>query len=330
MIDATQRDRGEGRRAAGGLGAEAAEPAQPPGPGAGTGREAEVAAVRDRWSRLGLPGLVDLHVHFLPPRVLAKVWAFFDALRAPDGSSAWPVRYRGSDAERLALLRDFGVRAFPTLCYPHKPGMAEWLNDWAAGFAREAGPDVVRSATLYPEPGVGDYLARALDDGARVVKVHVRVGAFDPRDPLLDPAWGLLAEAGTPVVVHAGSGPKGGPTTGPRPFGEVLARHPRLLAVVAHMGDTEYGDFVALAERYPRVHLDTTMAFTDFTERRNPYPRELLPRLADLGDRVVLGSDFPNIPYPYAHQLEALERLRLGDDWLRAVWHDNGARLLGL
>jgi predicted TIM-barrel fold metal-dependent hydrolase len=51
--------------------------------------------------------------------------------------------------------------------------------------------------------------------------------------------------------------------------------------------------------------------------------------LGELADRVVLGSDFPNIPYPYAEQLAALERFGLGDDWLRAVcWH-NGARLLG-
>jgi hypothetical protein len=61
-----------------------------------------------------------------------------------------------------------------------------------------------------------------------------------------------------------------------------------------------------------------------------PYPPGLLPALADLGDRVVLGTDFPNVPYPYDHQLEVLERLGLGDAWLRAVLHDNGARLLGL
>jgi predicted TIM-barrel fold metal-dependent hydrolase len=36
------------------------------------------------------------------------------------------------------------------------------------------------------------------------------------------------------------------------------------------------------------------------------------------------------MPCPYAQQLEALARLDLGDDWLRAVVHDNGARLLGL
>src|SRR5262249_44544583 len=40
--------------------------------------------------RLGLPGLVDIHVHFMPERVLDKVWAYFDRVRGVP----WPVRYR--------------------------------------------------------------------------------------------------------------------------------------------------------------------------------------------------------------------------------------------
>jgi predicted TIM-barrel fold metal-dependent hydrolase len=54
------------------------------------------------------------------------------------------------------------------------------------------------------------------------------------------------------------------------------------------------------------------------------------PRLADLGDRVLLGTDLPNVPYAYAHQLETLAGMGLGDDWLRAVCHDNAARLFDL
>ena len=34
---------------------------------------------------------------------------------------------------------------------------------------------------------------------------------------------------------------------------------------------------------------------------------------------MLLGFDFPNIPYDYAHQLDALEKLELGEGWLRAV-----------
>jgi hypothetical protein len=132
------------------------------------------------------------------------------------------------------------------------------------------------------------------------------------------------------VVVHCGSGPTPGRFTGPGPISGVLARHPRLVMIIAHLGSPEYGAFLGLAERYPGVHLDTTMAFTDFFERFMPFPRELRPRLAALADRVLLGSDFPNIPYPYLHQLEALARLDLGAAWLRAVCHDNATRLLGL
>ena len=282
------------------------------------------------WQALGLPGLVDVHVHFMPERVLRKVWAYFDALSHDDGSPAWPIMYRGDDAQRLALLRGLGVRAFPSLLYPHKPDMATWLNGWASEFAAEV-PECVASATFYPEEGVDAYVAEAIESGARIFKVHLQVGAYDPRSDLLRPVWARLAREGVPVVVHAGSGPYPGPFTGPEPFGEVLAAHPGLVAVIAHMGMPEYAPFLELARRYEHVRLDTTMAFTDFTHERGlSYPQELLEVLAEHPRKVVLGSDFPNIPHRYVHQLQALVRLGLGDDWLRGVLYDNGAELLAL
>jgi uncharacterized protein len=69
------------------------------------------------------------------------------------------------------------------------------------------------------------------------------------------------------------------------------------------------------------------MFATDFTERLMPFDRSQLDRLRGLKDKVLLGSDFPSIPYAYAHQLQALHRLGLGEDWLRAVLWQNGARL---
>ncbi|KAA0933832.1 amidohydrolase [Streptomyces apricus] len=288
----------------------------------------EVRDVRRFWEGLGLPGLVDVHTHFMPEAVLKKVWAYFDALGPLTGGVEWPITYRAQEDERVGLLREFGVRAFTAMLYPHKPGMAQWLNRWAVDFARRT-PDCLHTATLFPEPGVAAYVREALDDGARVFKAHVQVGAYDPADELLDAAWGVLAEAGTPVVIHCGSGPAPGKHTGPEPVARVLARHPRLRLVIAHLGMPEYEDFLDLAERYGEVRLDTTMAFTDFSEALAPFPRRALPRLAGLGDRILFGSDFPNIPYPYLHQLRALERLGLGEAWLRGVCHDNGARLFG-
>jgi hypothetical protein len=278
-------------------------------------------------------GIVDLHVHFMPDEVLRKVWAYFDAAEHTYGR-AWPVRYRMSEPERVAALRAFGVETFAPLVYAHKPGMARWLNAWVADFAA-ATPDAVLTATFYPEPGVDDYLRQALDAGARCLKLHVQVGGLDPRDPLLDRAWGMIAESGRPVVVHCGDGPLKGTFTGHAIFAEVLRRHPDLTAVIAHAGLPDYLGALELVRTFPRVHLDTTMVGTAFTQAMAPLPADWTARLVDVADRIVLGSDYPNIPYPYAEQLAAIvgwaqDDDRLGTPFLRAVLHDTPARLLAL
>ncbi|GIM93408.1 amidohydrolase family protein [Paractinoplanes toevensis] len=271
------------------------------------------------WRELGLPGLADVHTHFLPPRMERRVWHHFESA-GPLIGREWPIIYKSALPDRVETLRALGVRTFRALAYAHRPDMAADLNRWTLDFAA-ATPGCLASATFFPEPSAVAYTRAALDEGAQIFKLHLQVGGFDPRAAELDPVWGLLAEAGTPIVVHAGSGPVAAGFTGPGPIGDVLRRHPRLSIIVAHLGAPEYPQFFELAGRYERVRLDTTMAFTDFFEQMAPFPPGLRPTLRDLGlaGKVLLGSDFPNIPYPYGHQLESLARLDLGDDWLRAV-----------
>ncbi|MGX7826569.1 amidohydrolase family protein [Actinokineospora sp. 24-640] len=282
---------------------------------------------------LGLPGLVDIHVHFLPDAMQRKVWDYFD-LASREYGLQWPIQYRMPEADRVATLRALGVVTFAPLAYPHKPGMARWLIEWVRDFAART-PGAVPTATVYPEPDVADYLDAALRAGARCVKAHVQVGGYDPRSELLAPAWGMIAEAGVPVVVHCGHGPLPGEFTGLDVFAEVLREHPRLVAVLAHAGMPELGAALDLAERYQNVHVDTTMVGVPFTADIAPLPADWTARLAGVADRVVLGTDFPSIPYQYAAQLAAIARWataddRLGDSFLRAVLHDTPARLLAL
>jgi hypothetical protein len=279
---------------------------------------------------LGVPGLADVHTHFLPPRMLRRVWEYFDAAGPLLGTS-WPIRYKWTDDERVAQLRSMQVKLFSALAYAHRPQMAADLNAWTLAFG-QATPGCLPSATFYPEPGAARYVQTALDAGARVFKVHLQVGKFTPTDPLLDEVWGLLSEAKAPVVVHAGHAPVGNDHTGPAPFGELMARYPDLTAIVAHLGAPDYGEFLRLAEEYEQVRLDTTMVFTSFFDQLAPFPEALLPRARELGmaGKILLGSDFPNIPYPYATQIAALARLGLGEDWLRAVCWESPVGLFGL
>jgi len=224
------------------------------------------------------------------------------------------------------------VVTFAPLVYAHKPGMAAWLNGWVRDFAL-ATPGALVTATFFAEPGVEAYLRAALDDGARVVKTHVQVGGFDPRDDVLGAAWRLLAERGVPVVVHCGDGPIPGAHTGIAVFAEVLRRYPDLTAVIAHAGLPDYAGALALLSQFPNVYLDTTMVGTAFTERFAPLPADWPARLAEVGDRIVLGTDFPNIPYSYAEQLGAIAGWAadplLGNGFLRSVLRDTPLRLIG-
>lgn len=275
----------------------------------------------DVWKRWGIPGLIDVHVHFMKPDIMDRVWAYFDAA-GPLLGREWPIWYRESVESRVEQLRSLGVKGFSALSYAHRPGVAGAMNDWNREFAREV-PESLWSGTFFPEPEAADYVPALIAEGAEIFKAHMQVGNYPADHELLEPVWEALSASGTPVVLHAGSGPAPGEHTGPASVRRVLERWPNLTLIIAHLGMPEYDEFMDIAEEFENVYLDTTMVFVDFFEQ----PDIDLNRLLTLQDRVVFGSDFPNIPYPYAHQAEALERLDLGVDWLRAVAWENPARL---
>jgi len=47
-------------------------------------------------------------------------------------------------------------------------------------------------------------------------------------------------------------------------------------------------------------------------------------------DRILFGSDFPNIPHAYSNQVAALRKLNLGENIERKIFNDNALNLLAL
>jgi hypothetical protein len=275
---------------------------------------------------LGIPGIVDAHVHFLPDNLQDAVWRWFDRL-----TPAWPVTYRAPAQDRLAVLARIGVRHHTALAYAHRPGMLRFLNDHTMELAARV-PAVIPTFTIYPEPDVGGETARCLAAGGRAVKIHLQVGGFDATDPRLDEAWGLLQDAGTPIILHAGAVADGSGNEqwcGPEPVRRLLSRFPDLRLVIAHLGAPDHEEFVEIAEDHDSVWLDTAMVFTE-PPYLGPSPLHLVDRLAALGDRIVFGSDFPTIPHVFAAQVSGIAGLGLGDEWLRKILWGNGVRLFAL
>ena len=275
-----------------------------------------------------LPEIIDIHTHFMPQRVLDKVWAYFDSA-GPLIGRPWPITYREDEGGRLAALRALGVRAFTSLNYAHRPAMAQWLNDWSSEFAAKH-DDVLHSATFYPEPGAADYTAAAIEAGARIFKAHVQVGDYSLADPLLDDVWPVLERSRTPIVMHAGNGPAPGRFTGPESVRDLLQRHPGLVLVIAPHGHARLRRLPRHLRRAPRC----APRHDDGLHGLHPGHVTLPPRAHGRPRRArrpgALRQRLPQHPLPLRARGDAVRRLGLGEDWERKALHDNAARLFGI
>jgi predicted TIM-barrel fold metal-dependent hydrolase len=249
----------------------------------------------------GPRGAFDAHVHLFPDRVFEAIWRWFDR-------HAWPIRYRLRSEQVIEFLASRGVTRMLGLSYAHRPGMAESLNAYVLALARRY-KEVLPFATVLPgEDGAREIVRRAIGEGARGVKLHCHVQKLAPDDPRVLTICEELEGTGRPLVMHAGREPSSAAygmdvraLCSAARVEQLLARFPGLLLVVPHLGADEFDDYESLLARFPNLFLDTTMVVADFFP--GPSPMEFVRRHAD---RVMYGSDFPNIPYAWDRELARL------------------------
>lgn len=272
-----------------------------------------------------LPPVIDAHVHLFPPPVFAALWRWFER-------HGWPIRYKLEAPAVTEFLFARGVSRVVGLCYAHKPGMARGLNQFMANLSA-ADPRIVGAATVLPgEPDAAAILEEAFALGLSGVKLHCHVQCFAPDAEAMEAVYTTCEKHDKPLVIHAGREPKS-PAYACDPhalcsaerIARVLAAHPRLRLCVPHLGADEFDAYEALLERHDNLWLDTTMAVAGYFP--GPIPERLVRARPD---RILFGTDFPNLPYAWDRELHAVLRLGLSDDALAALLGGNAARLFGV
>lgn len=248
-------------------------------------------------------GATDAHVHLMPDRLVA---AIRDALHAEGG---WTFPHPSTRAEMEPELRANGVRRYLALPYAHKPGIAADLNDWVLARADES-EMVVPFATVHGDDAVAQVVERAFERGARGLKFQCPVQKCGPADPRLAPAFECAADYDRPVLFHAGTAPmfRDSPHVGHDQFAQFLASYPDVRACCAHMGTYEWEAFVALVREHDNAFLDTCFAMSSAVGDSMEFDPHAIPDaiFEDLSDRIMYGSDYPNIPHSYESEREHL------------------------
>ncbi|MBA2879724.1 hypothetical protein HNR65_000031 [Desulfosalsimonas propionicica] len=270
--------------------------------------------------------VIDAHVHVFPQAVFSAVWKWFDA-------HAWPIRYRLDARSVFDFLLARGVGHVVALQYAHKPGIAEALNRFMVDICRDYPGRVTGLASVFPgEPDAPKILEKAFDAGLAGVKLHAHVQCFDLNSPEMDEICRVCSRAKKPLLIHAGREPKS-PAYACDPYeicavekiDRMLDTHPDLRLCVPHLGADEFSAYARLIESSDRLWLDTAMAVTDYLPIDNPV------RLSEMrADRVLYGSDFPNIPYAWDRELKELAAAGFSRDFLARLMWKNARDFYGI
>jgi predicted TIM-barrel fold metal-dependent hydrolase len=274
----------------------------------------------------GLPLIVDAHVHIFPGNIFSAIWAWFD-------ENAWPVRYRLSSSDVLAYTLSRGVSHVIALQYAHRPGISRMLNQHMVESCRGFPGRISGMATVFPgEENAGEILKEAFALGLIGVKLHAHVQCFDMNARDMDVIYDLCESEQKSMVMHVGREPKSGAyrcdpyeLCSADKLERVLRNFPKLKICVPHLGFDEFSIYRNLIEKYDTLWLDTTMILADY------FPiRETVDLHSYRVDRIMYGSDFPNIPYAWDRELKWLRNSGLPQEDLEWILEKSAAHFFGL
>ncbi len=204
-------------------------------------------------------------------------------------------------SELLRLMDREGIERAALINYvaPEVMGFDASANDWVARYVHGHEDRLLSVGSVHPRHvrDAGMETRRLFEElGIRMLKIHPPHQLF-AANAYVDGLAGLrdvyaqAERAGRPVMIHTGTSIFPGARNrfaDPMAVDDVAVDFPALKIILAHAGRPLFMDTAAfLVRRHPNVHLDLS----------GIPPKKLLeylPRLEDLADRCLWGTDYPS------------------------------------
>ena len=207
-------------------------------------------------------------------------------------------------------------------------------NDWVARYVQGHTDRLAAVGSVHPRHtrDAGGETRRLFDElGIRMLKIHpphqlFAANAYLSGEDGLGEIYAVAQELGRPVMIHTGTSIFPGARNrfaDPMAVDDVAVDFPKLSVVLAHAGRPLYMETaVFLVRRHPNVHLDLS----------GIPPKKLLeylPRLEDLSDRCLWGTDYPSPGVTSMRgNVEDFLALPLSEAAKRRILWDNAAALI--
>jgi predicted TIM-barrel fold metal-dependent hydrolase len=278
--------------------------------------------------------VMDVHVHIQP-------WEMHPpAVQRAMESGRTDLRrireFMESPKAFLKFLDECGIERAALINYvsPDVMGFTHEVNDWCARYAGQAPDRLIAFGSVNPRftSDPAGETRRVLDLGIRALKVHPPHQLFAVNEYRTGgPGAGIgdvlrvAEERNVPVMIHTGTSVFPGARNvyaDPMPADDVGVDFPKLRVILAHAGRPLHGETAHfLVRRHENFLLDLS----------GIPPKRLLhyvPRLADLADRCLWGSDWPSPGVAdLRRNVEEFLAIDLPESARSAILWDNASRL---
>ena len=279
--------------------------------------------------------VIDIHIHIMPLRMIKP--PALELIKRGRKNFAEIERYSAEPKAFLSLLDALGIE---------RAGLINYVSPDIIGFTPEVNDWIVKYCSIAPERllAFGSVLPGTVaDPGAevdRIVKLGIRGFKLHPPHQIITPnsyrdgnrALAAVYERaqanGLPVMIHTGTSIfPGARNVHAQPIlcDDVCVDYPDLTVILAHGGRPLWmNEAFFLVRRHKNMHMDIS----------GIPPQKLLeyfPRLEDIADKVLWGTDWPGPGVPEMEaNLKKFRELPIREDAKRKVLYDNAARLFPL
>jgi predicted TIM-barrel fold metal-dependent hydrolase len=276
----------------------------------------------------------DVHIHVQPWRQMHAGARQLMTRGRPDVERV--NRACDDPAELLRLMDEEGIERTALINYsaPDVIGFTASACEWVADFVRGHEDRLVAVGSVHPResPDAGERAAYLFERlGIRMLKVHpphqlIAANAYLQGDEAQRRIYETAERFGRPVMIHTGTSVFPGARNrfaDPMAADDVALDFPKLPIVLAHAGRPLYMPTAAfLARRHGNVHLDLS----------GIPPKKLLeylPRLEELADKCLWGTDWPSPGIASMRRnVEDFMALPLSEEAKRKILWDNADRLI--
>ena len=280
-----------------------------------------------------LPGITDVHVHIQPWRQLKPAVA--EAMRRGK-EDHWDFLLALMDDPKalLEIMDRSGIWRVGLVNYPSPDlmGFTMETNTFAARYAEAAPERLLPYGGVHPrfQAEIFGHIDDLLEMGIRCLKLHpphqlFPANAYTMGLETLGAIYRRCEDRGLPVMVHTGTSVFPGARCrygNPMELDDVAVDFPDLVLIMAHGGRPLWMDEAFfILRRHRNVHLDVS----------GIPPLKLLeyfPRLEEIGDRVLWGTDWPSPGVrDLKVNLEQFQSLDLAESAKTAITRTNPLRV---